>query len=138
MNPPRFGIIQRVATCWVRSHDRVDVQPVDGAHPLQRRLFQRGRELAAGVVHQDVETLESLADRVEEPRDLFGLAHVAGAREASLPDRLGNDRERFGSSAADRDGAARGNDRPGRGGADPGPTTGDDRDPPRERVGCQR
>ena len=112
MNPPRFGIIQRVGDLLGDVPRRVDVQPVDGAHPLQRRLFQRRRELAAGVVHQDVDTLESLADRVEEPRDLFGLAHVARAREASLPERLGDDRERLGATAADRDGAARGNDRP--------------------------
>ena len=82
--------------------------------------------------------LESIADRVEEPRHLFGLAHIARAREASLAELLGNDRERFGATAADRDGAASGNDRPRRGGADPGPATGDDRDPPGERVGCQR
>jgi hypothetical protein len=94
--------------------------------------------LAAGAVHEDLDMLESIGDRVEEPRDLFGLTHVAGAREAALPERLGNNRERFGATAADRDGATRGNDRRRRGGADPGPATGDDRDLPRECVGRQR
>ena len=117
---------------------RVDVQPVHGAEALQRDVSERRRELSAGIVHEDVDALVLHSDRVEERRNLIGLADIARHRRASVAELLRDRRDRLGATAADRDAAARGDDRAGGGGADPGAATGHDGDLLSERVGRER
>ena len=101
----------------------VDVQPVHGAQSLELDRLGRRGELAAGVVHQDVDGAEALIDRIEEHGDLRGLAHVAGHRQHVPPVRLqlgAHLLQRLGTAPADRDARSRASEFPRGGAADAG------------------
>ena len=64
----------------------VDVEPAHGAPALGRDLLGGDEVLAAGVVDQHVEAPVALADGLDDPRRVGGLADVAGDVGAALAD----------------------------------------------------
>ena len=84
MNPLRCGIIQRSATRAVTSQVASTFRRWIARRPFGEVVLEAGRELTAGVVHQDVDPVGALRDRVEERADLLGLAHIARLREAPV------------------------------------------------------
>ena len=113
----------------------VDVQPPHGAPALRRDLLGGHEVLTAGVVDEHVEAPVALADGLDDPRRVGGLADVAGDVRAALADlrrgRLedllaapGDDHLRAGRHELDRGLLA-----------EVGAAAGDEHDAPGERVG---
>ena len=86
--PPAAGDHPALGDAVRQVPRRVDVQPMHRPQSLQPDLLQRGGELSAGVVDEDVYRAEPLADGVEETLDLFRLPDVAGHREHLAAGRL--------------------------------------------------
>ena len=121
---PRRGLNPRNATNPRRVRDHpalrhalrhvprgVDVQPMDGPHPLERDRLERRRELPAGVVHQDVDPRRTVRPpRRGTPSTCSASRTSRGHRQALRPGGLelaADGLERLGPATADRDRARR-------------------------------
>ena len=109
MNPERCGIIQRSRHPLGDVPGGVDVQPVNGAQALQRGVARAAPRTARRRCSRGCRRARAaLRDRVEERRDLLGLADVA--RHAPMhasPSSLRDRGDRLGATAADRDACRR-------------------------------
>ena len=118
-----------------------------GPPAVRRDLLGRGGELAPRIVDEKVDGAEALDRRLDERLHLVDLAHVRGNGQAGASeglDRRPDGGEGLRSTSADDDRRSRAGELEGRGRADAGTPSGDERDPPvvgggrQHRAECRR
>ena len=83
--PRRAGIIQRFATSCVRSHGASTFSRWTARNPLSAIDSAGAANCPPALLTRMSTRAEPRADRVQERRDLLGLAHVARQREDVAP-----------------------------------------------------